>query len=148
MQGHYTKKSPLAEQELQQIGDLAIKLLRGVSVAAVFDVAKYILEKQGRMSTWKLQKLCYYSQAWSLAWTDISKQMHDRGKSKHHYLDDVEKLSGDAKDRLKVLDIEDMVGNLFCFAFTNMLRVVGLRLEDNFYVLWYDPNHEVYPVKR
>lgn len=21
------------------------------------------------MSTWKLQKLCYYSQAWSLAWT-------------------------------------------------------------------------------
>jgi len=22
------------------------------------------------MSTWKLQKLCYYSQAWSLAWTE------------------------------------------------------------------------------
>lgn len=38
-------------------------------MAKVFDVAKYILEKQGSMSTWKLQKLCYYSQAWSLAWT-------------------------------------------------------------------------------
>mgnify|MGYP002627313640 CR=1 FL=1 len=38
-------------------------------MATVFDVAKYILEKQGSMSTWKLQKLCYYSQAWSLAWT-------------------------------------------------------------------------------
>lgn len=34
----------------------------------VFDVAKYILEKMGKMSTWKLQKLCYYSQAWTLAW--------------------------------------------------------------------------------
>ncbi|MDR3186804.1 MAG: DUF4065 domain-containing protein [Christensenellaceae bacterium] len=22
------------------------------------------------MTTWKLQKLCYYSQAWTLAWTD------------------------------------------------------------------------------
>lgn len=35
----------------------------------IFDVAKYILSKQGKMSTWKLQKLCYYSQAWALAWT-------------------------------------------------------------------------------
>lgn len=38
-------------------------------MATVFDVAKYILHKLGDMSTWKLQKLCYYSQAWSLAWT-------------------------------------------------------------------------------
>lgn len=37
-------------------------------MANVFDVAKYILEKTGRQSTWKLQKLCYYSQAWTLAW--------------------------------------------------------------------------------
>lgn len=39
-------------------------------MATVFDVAKYILEKRGPMSTWKLQKLCYYSQAWALAWSD------------------------------------------------------------------------------
>ena len=38
-------------------------------MATVFDVAKYILEKTDEISTWKLQKLCYYSQAWSLAWT-------------------------------------------------------------------------------
>lgn len=38
------------------------------SMATVFDVAKYILEKRGRLTTWKLQKLCYYSQAWSLVW--------------------------------------------------------------------------------
>lgn len=36
----------------------------------VFDVARYILDKTGPLSSWKLQKLCYYSQAWSLAWTD------------------------------------------------------------------------------
>ena len=36
----------------------------------VLDVAAYILEKSGPMSTWKLQKLCYYSQAWSLVWDD------------------------------------------------------------------------------
>lgn len=39
-------------------------------MANVFDVAKYILDKQGPMSTMKLQKLCYYAQVWSLVWDD------------------------------------------------------------------------------
>lgn len=41
-----------------------------MSQVTVFDVAKYILEKQGTMSAMKLQKLLYYSQAWSLVWDD------------------------------------------------------------------------------
>jgi uncharacterized phage-associated protein len=36
----------------------------------VFDVAKYILHKHGSMSAMKLQKLVYYSQAWSLVWDE------------------------------------------------------------------------------
>lgn len=39
-------------------------------MASIFDVARYILQKCGKMSTWKLQKLCYYAQAWQLAWTE------------------------------------------------------------------------------
>lgn len=35
---------------------------------SVFDVAAYILEKCGPISAMKLQKLVYYSQAWSLVW--------------------------------------------------------------------------------
>jgi uncharacterized phage-associated protein len=34
------------------------------------DVAAYILEKCGKMSAMKLQKLVYYCQAWSLVWDD------------------------------------------------------------------------------
>lgn len=37
----------------------------------VFDVAKYILQKKGSLSAMRLQKLIYYSQAWSLVWDDI-----------------------------------------------------------------------------
>ena len=33
------------------------------------DVAAYIYQQQGWMDSWRLQKLTYYSQAWSLAWT-------------------------------------------------------------------------------
>lgn len=40
------------------------------SIANIFDVAKYILRSKGPMSVWKLQKLCYYAQAWSIAWTE------------------------------------------------------------------------------
>lgn len=38
----------------------------------VFDVAAYILSKSGEMTTMKLQKLVYYSQAWSLVWDEKS----------------------------------------------------------------------------
>lgn len=39
-------------------------------MASVFDVAKYILDQTGEVTTWKLQKLVYYSQAWSTVWDD------------------------------------------------------------------------------
>ena len=38
-------------------------------MANVLDVAQYILQRRGTMSGKKLQKLVYYAQAWSLAWT-------------------------------------------------------------------------------
>ncbi len=39
-------------------------------MASVFDVAEYILSDLGYVSTMKLQKLAFYSQAYSLALTD------------------------------------------------------------------------------
>ena len=46
-------------------------------MADVFDVAKYtlyLLRRHGetQVTTWKLQKLVYYAQAWSLVWDDES----------------------------------------------------------------------------
>jgi uncharacterized phage-associated protein len=39
-------------------------------MASVVDVAKYILTQVGGMTSMKLQKLVYYSQAWSLVWDE------------------------------------------------------------------------------
>jgi len=39
-------------------------------MVSVFDVAAYILAKQGPLTTMKLQKLVYYAQAWSLVWDE------------------------------------------------------------------------------
>lgn len=46
-------------------------------MATALDVAAYILEKRGPMTAMKLQKLVYYSQAWSLVW-DESPLFSDR----------------------------------------------------------------------
>ena len=39
-------------------------------MASVFDVATYILKKKAPITAMKLQKLVYYSQAWSLVWDE------------------------------------------------------------------------------
>ena len=40
------------------------------TTAPVSDVARYILDRMGTMSTMKLHKLVYYAQAWSLVWDE------------------------------------------------------------------------------
>ncbi|WP_051442083.1 Panacea domain-containing protein [Arthrobacter sp. H14] len=35
---------------------------------SIFDLAAYILARTGEITTMKLHKLCYYSQAWHLVW--------------------------------------------------------------------------------
>lgn len=41
-----------------------------VPMPSVLDVASFILNQNGAMTTWKLQKLVYYCQAWSLVWDE------------------------------------------------------------------------------
>lgn len=59
--------------QLPAVGWEAAVMIMAVAAAAVsvHDVAAYILKKLGQTITaMKLQKLVYYSQAWSLAWDD------------------------------------------------------------------------------
>ena len=46
------------------------------TIVSAHDVAAFILEQHGQMSAMKLQKLVYYSQAWSLVW-DEAPLFHD-----------------------------------------------------------------------
>jgi uncharacterized phage-associated protein len=42
----------------------------GFCVPTILNVARYVLEKCGELTTMKLQKIAYYCQAWSLAWDE------------------------------------------------------------------------------
>ena len=39
-------------------------------MANIYDVAKYILSKLDKITAMKLEKLCYYCQAWTLVWDE------------------------------------------------------------------------------
>jgi hypothetical protein len=83
-----------------------------------------------------------------MKWIDIKKATHDDGKSKNHELD-YEGISDDGKNRInaKQLTKED-IDTIFSLAFTNKIRVIGLKKGRIFHVMWYDPNHDFYPVNK
>jgi len=89
----------------------------------VFDVAKYILREHGDMTAMKLQKLCYYSQAWSLVWDErpiftqrveawmngpVCPELYQAHRGKYilgeaSLVGDVEQLDDDAKDTIEAV---------------------------------------------
>ena len=51
-----------------QTGVIIFLSFKEFNMASVFDVAKYILDKNGEMTSIRLQEFVYYSQAWCLVW--------------------------------------------------------------------------------
>lgn len=91
-----------------------------------------------------IRKIIDYS---SMTWSEIKRQTHDDGKSKHHFIVR-DKLSKEANDRFSNKRLEEDSDSIFSFALQNKLRIVGIRRGKVFHVLWYDPNHEVCPSKK
>ena len=79
---------------------------------------------------------------------EVRRQTHDGGKSKHHYLTEVETFSKVAQERIKELKIEGDTDRMYSFSLGNKLRIIGLREREKFHVLWYDARHVVYPSSR
>lgn len=88
-----------------------------------------------------LDKMISYA---TMTWGQLRQQTHDDGKSKHHYLD-ADKISRTAQERLAAMHLEENSDQVYYIALKNKLRIVGLRDKDKFHVLWYDPEHDVYP---
>ncbi len=80
----------------------------------------------------------------SMTWGELKRQTHDRGKSKHHFLDP-SSFSDEAKEQIARNRLEDEVDDIFSFALQNTLRVIGLRKGQMFHVVWYDPYHQFAP---
>lgn len=91
-----------------------------------------------------MEKLLAYS---GMTWSEVKRQTHDDGKSKHHSIE-VQKLSKEAQERFAAKKLEEDADSVFSFALDNKLRIVGIRKEECFHILWYDPEHEICPSKK
>lgn len=91
-----------------------------------------------------LVKMINYS---SMTWSEIKRQTHDDGKSKHHILE-YSSLSKEARDRIGFLEMGEFTDSIFSFAFPNLLRVIGIREDRFFHVVWYDREHKFCPSKK
>ena len=91
-----------------------------------------------------LDKMILYS---NMTWAEIKRQTHDANKSKHHFLQ-LEKLSEEALERVRFYEYDKIYPNsLFSFALNNLTRVIGIRTDEFFHIVWYDKYHKFCPSK-
>lgn len=92
-----------------------------------------------------LKKLIEYG---NLTWGEIKRQTHDRtNKSKHHYLSGA-KLSREAEQRIRAKHLEEDADDIFSFALMNKIRIIGLKQDAEFHIVWYDKEHQFSPSTR
>jgi hypothetical protein len=76
----------------------------------------------------------------SMTWEEI-----DRDKKYNHFVDS-NKIEENAKKRLSEKNIDaDKIDNLYRFRLSGRERVWGIREQEFFYLLWWDPQHQVWP---
>ena len=108
-----------------------------VSGKFAFDVSRHDFD-----SRYVLGKIIEYSR---MKWSEIRRHTHgEKNKSKHHFLE-YGSLSSEAMERIDAKHLHDDTDAIFSFAFGGKVRVIGIRKDEKFYPVWYDPNHEFCP---
>ncbi len=78
-------------------------------------------------------------------WFDLDKHTHGyKGKSKHHNVD-INDICQQAQKRLSELKLDEYSDQLFSLRINATFRIWGIRESGYLKILWFDPEHEVYP---
>jgi hypothetical protein len=80
-----------------------------------------------------------------LTWAEIDSLVtgNDGKRHKMHHSMPVEAILEEAQYRL--IELEKLEETMFRFRLGNLPRLWGFRRAAEFHVLWFDPNHEIYP---
>jgi len=77
------------------------------------------------------------------SWDQIKEDQTERGKSQHHH-QRVEGLCKEARTLLQKGELDDLT-MLYRFGVSRRARLWGYRHKGTFHILWWDPEHRVYP---
>ena len=82
-----------------------------------------------------------------LTWAEIDRQVYGK-KNRHklHHLQEVSRLAPDAQKRWLKLKLEEF-DTAFRFRIGGTRRVWGFILGAHFHIVWWDPEHDIYPVE-
>ena len=82
-----------------------------------------------------------------LTWAEIESQIYGNEGKRHraHHSMETESVCEEAQDRLLQL-ARDFPDTLFRFRLGNLPRLWGVRVVDEFQVVWFDPTHQIFPV--
>ena len=102
--------------------------------------------RQWQIDCWNTIIFPKLSEWEKLTWSEID-NFTTGGKERHkmHHNMDVSVLADEAKYRL--IEIEKFSDIMFRFRLGAKRRLWGFRTVNKFEVIWYDPNHEVYPTE-
>jgi len=75
----------------------------------------------------------------TMTWREIE------GKNNHYI--DVKDICKEAQERLRQIKLDEY-DTLFSFRLTGKKRLWGIRENEILYLLWWDPEHTVYPIEK
>lgn len=84
------------------------------------------------------------------SWNEIGSHRTggERGSYRKHHSQPIETLCPEARQRLAELELDEIFeDDIFRFRLGNKKRLWGFRVDGVFYVLWWDPDHKVYPTE-
>lgn len=81
-----------------------------------------------------------------IKWSEIMN--HQSGGHRKHHPQAIESLCREAQDRLTDLHYDEIFTDVFRFRLSGRKRLWGSLVDGIFYVLWWDPEHQVYPTER
>ena len=81
-----------------------------------------------------------------LTWGEILKASGGRSHGTNNHYENVEDLIDRAQKRLIELKMDD-IDRVFSLRLQGAVRLYGILEDGIFSLLWYDPDHEIYPTK-
>jgi len=135
------QKSPRLGADPGSIFDL--KVTWSVDKADCKDCWSWGTDRQWSLEDWTgliEPKLFEFS---ALTWKEIDAFTSGTGHKMHHNME-VHQLAEEAQYRL--VEIEQFADTMFRFRLGSKPRLWGFRVLGHFEVVWYDPEHAIYPV--
>ena len=92
-----------------------------------------------------IEKLRAYE---GMTWRDILSDTSGRKRNPKNSEKHITQIINEARGRFQELNLSHEHDSIYSFSIDGATRLWGVRTGSIFYIVWIDPNHEIYPVEK